>query len=172
MFKSQQRFGFTVSFLLFQKCSKSEAPMVPDNGRRTESDDATGLLQAPAKIDIVTGLVILNVEASDVFKGPAIKSHVTTRNVLSHSVSEENMTRSSGRGGDTRLDPIGCRRSNIRPAYAGKFTAHKRTNQIIEPIDIRHAVGIGVSEDFAFGRSGAGIARITQAAVILIYIAH
>src|SRR5216110_3185464 len=49
---------------------------------RAESNDATSLLKSPAKIDIVAGLVVLGIEAANVFKCPPIERHVTTGNVF------------------------------------------------------------------------------------------
>ena len=102
--------------------------MMPDNGGGTESDDATGLLQAPAKIDIVAGLVIFGIEAADVFERPSVERHVTTGNVFGDRVGEQNMTRSARRCGDTGLDPILRRRRNIRPAHSGVIAAHQRAD--------------------------------------------
>src|SRR5713101_536427 len=65
VFETKKRFGFTVTFLLFQKGAEREAAMVPNNRSGTESDDAARLLQAPAKIDVVAGFVILGVETAD-----------------------------------------------------------------------------------------------------------
>ena len=123
MFESEERFGFTVTFLLFQKRAQSEAPMMPDNRGGTKGNDEAGLLQAPAKIDIVPGSMILGVEAADLFEGPTVKRHVTTGNVLGHGVGQQNVTRSTGRGGHTRLNRVLRRRTHIRPADSGVIAA-------------------------------------------------
>src|SRR5205823_4085846 len=91
MFEPQQRFSFAVTFLLFQKRPEREAPMMPDDGRRTKRDDAAGLLQTPAKIDIVAGGVIFRIESANLFESPAIKRHVTAWNVLGDCVGKQNV---------------------------------------------------------------------------------
>ena len=60
--------------------------MMPDDGSRAECDHAAGLLQTPAKIDVVTRLVILRIEPADIFESPPLKRHVTTRNVFGDGV--------------------------------------------------------------------------------------
>ena len=61
---------------------------MPNDGGRTESNYAAGLLESPAKINIVTGFVLFRVEAADIFKGPSIKRHVTARDVLGDCVGD------------------------------------------------------------------------------------
>ena len=61
--------------------------MMPDDRSGTKSDDAAGLLQAPAKVDIVASLVILRIKAADLFEGPTTKGHVTAWNVFGDRVS-------------------------------------------------------------------------------------
>src|SRR5205085_9191816 len=48
MFESEKRFGFAVTFLLFQKPPKREAAMMPDNRSGTKGDNEARLLQTPA----------------------------------------------------------------------------------------------------------------------------
>ena len=88
MLKAEQRFRFAVAVLLFQKSPQRETAMVPHDRGRAKSNDATCLLKSPAKIDIVAGLVVFGIEATDVFKRPPIERHVTTRNVLGDYVCE------------------------------------------------------------------------------------
>src|SRR6266446_6797927 len=82
------------------------------------------------------------------------------------------MTRSTGRSGDTSLDPCFCRRRNIRTTYAREVAVGECANQIIEPIDIGHTVRIGVSEYFAACGGGAGVARDAQPAIGLMNVTH
>ena len=88
-------------------------------------------------------------------------------NVLRDRVGEEHVARSAGRRRDTGLDPVFRRRRNVRPADPRIIAAHERADQIIEPVRIGHAVGVGVGEHFAFGRGRAGVARVTQAVIVL-----
>ena len=141
--------------------------MMPDDRGRTESDDVAFLLQAPAKIDVVACLAILGIEAADAIECPAIKGHVTPGNVLGHRIGQEHVARSAGRRGDAGLDPIFRRRRDVRSADARVIAAHQRADQIVEPIRIGHAVGVGVGKNFALGRGGAGVACVAQAVVVL-----
>ena len=77
-----------------------------------------------------------------------------------------------GRGGDTGLHPIFRRRRDVRTAHARVIAAHERADQIVEPVRIGHAVGVGVGEHFALGRGRAGVARVAQAVVVLPDVAN
>ena len=128
MLKTQQRFRFAVAILLFQKSPESESAMMPHDCGRAESNDATSLLQSPAKIDIVTGLVVLGIEAANVFKCPPVKRHVTTRNVFGDYVCEQNVAGTARRCCHAGLDPILCRRGHIWSAHSGIITAQQRAD--------------------------------------------
>ena len=126
VFETKKRFGFAVTFLLLQKRAQGKAAMMPNNRGRTESDDAAGLLQAPAKIDIVAGLMIFGIETANLLERPTVKGHVTTRNMLGHGIGQQNVTRSTGCGGHARLNRILRRRTHIRSADSGVIAAQKR----------------------------------------------
>ena len=172
MLEAEERLGLAVPFLLFAKCAQGEPPMMPDDGGRAEGDRVSGLLDAPAKIDVVTGLVIFGVEPTDVFEGPPIPGHVTTGNVFGHGVGEQDVARPAGRGGDAGLHPVLRRRRNVRATYPGVIAAEQRAQQIIEPIRIGHAVGIGVGKDFSFRDGGAVVASVTQSVIGLVNVAN
>ncbi len=161
MFESEERFCFAITVLLSQKGAQSRAAMMPHDGSRVESNDTPGLLQPPAKIDIVASRVILDIEAADLFKCPPVDGHVTAGNVLRDGVGEQNMAGSPRRRSDTGLHPILRGRWDIGPAYSGIFVAHQRANQIIKPVRVRQAVGIGVGEHFSPCRSRTAVARVT-----------
>src|SRR5205085_6994242 len=126
MLEAKKRFCLAVAFLLFAKRAQSETTVMPDDGRGTEGDLVSGLLDAPAKIDVVAGLVILGIEAADTFKDPAIPRHVAAGDVLGHGVGKEHMTRPAGSGRDTRLHPILRGRRNIRSPNARVIATQKR----------------------------------------------
>src|SRR5438552_7119800 len=126
VFETKKRFGFAVTFLLLQKRAQGKAAMMPNNRGRTESDDAAGLLQAPAKIDIVAGLMIFGIETANLLERPTVKGHVTTRNMLGHGIGQQNVTRSTGCGGHARLNRILRRRTHIRSADSGVIATQKR----------------------------------------------
>src|SRR5207244_3204375 len=164
MLETQQRFRFAVTFLLFAKRAQGKTTMVPDDGSRAECDHAAGLLQTPAKVHVVTRCVIFRIEPPDIFESPPPKRHVTTRNVFGDGVGQQDVTRPTGRSGDTSLDPSFCRRRNIRTTHAPEVAVGECANQIIKPIDVGHTVRIGISEYFAACGGGAGVARNTQPA--------
>src|ERR1700741_4570481 len=128
MFEAQQRFRFAIAILLFQKSAKSKTPVVPYDGSRTESNDPSSLLDSPAKIDVISGLSILGIEAARAFKCPPVKSHVTAGNVLGDCVSEQNMTWPAGCRGNARLNPVLCWRRDIRSADSGVIAAYECTD--------------------------------------------
>ena len=98
MLETQERLGFAITFLLFKKGAQGKAAIVPDDRGRAKPDHAAGLLEPPAKIDIVAGRMIFGVEAADIFKRPSVERHVTTGNVFRDGVGKQNMARSAGRG--------------------------------------------------------------------------
>ena len=170
--ESKKRFGFAVTFLLFQKGAQSEAAMMPDNRGGTESDDATGLLQTPAKINIVARFMIFGIKTADLVEGPAVKRHVTARNVFGLGIGKQDVARSSRRSGHARLNRVLRRRTHVRPANARVLAAQKRADQIIKPIRIGHAVRIGVGKNFALGRGRARIASVTQTEIGLMNVTN
>src|SRR5438067_1758507 len=96
---------------------------MPDNRRRAESDDMPRLLHSPAEIDVVAGLMIFVIETADAFERPAIKGHVTPWNVLGHGVGKQDMAWPAWCGRHTGLDPISCRRRDIRATHSRKVSA-------------------------------------------------
>ena len=78
------------------------------------------------------------------------------------------MARAARRGGDSGLDPIHGRRRDVRAADPrDNRRESKRADQIVKPVGIGHAIGVGIGEDVARGGSGAGIAREAEAHVAL-----
>src|SRR4029453_7675456 len=172
MFETEQRFRFAIAVLLFQKSSQRKTAMVPDDRARTERNNTTGLLKAPAKIEVIPGLGIFWIEAADALKRPPLKRHVTTWNVFGNRVGQQNVAGTAGRRCDTGLNPMLCGWRDVRAAYSRIAAAQKGCNQVIEPIDIRHAVGIGIGEHFALRRCSAGIAGVAQSMIALMDVAH
>ena len=81
------------------------------------------------------------------------------------------MTRSARRGRDTRLNPGFCRGRNIRSPYACEVATSESADQVIKPVNVGHAVGVGVSQHFAACSSSAGIACRAQPAIRLVDVA-
>ena len=126
--EAEERFGLAVTFLLFAKRAQGEPPMMPDNRGGTESDGVPGLLHAPAKIDVIAGLVIFGIEPADVFERPPIPGHVTTGNVFGDRVGEQDMARPARRRGDASLHPVLRRRRDIRAPYPSVISAEQRAH--------------------------------------------
>ena len=145
---------------------------MPDDCRRTESNDPTGLLNPPAKIDVVTGFMVLGIETADAFKSPSIKGHVTAWNMLCDCIGKQDMAGATGRCRDAGLNPILRWWRHVRSAHARIIAAYQRTDQVIEPIDIGHAVGIGVSQHFAPRSCSACVASVAQSMIALMDVAH
>jgi hypothetical protein len=99
--------------------------MMPHDRGWAEGNHATGLLEPPAKIDIVTGFPVFGIETTDVFKCPPIKRHITTGNVLGDCICEQNMAGSARRCCHAGLDPIPCGWSHIWTAYSRVIAAHE-----------------------------------------------
>ncbi len=156
MLEPEHRFGFAVAFLLLAKRAQGEAAIMPDQRRRAERNLMPGLLDPPAEINVIPGLVIFRIEPTDAFKRPAIPGHVAPWNVFGHDVRQQDVTRPAGSGGDAGLHPVSRRRRNIWAPHPGKIAAQKRAQEVIEPIRIGHAVGVGVGENFAF-RDGSTV---------------
>src|SRR5215203_4335854 len=136
MLKTQQRFRFAITVLLFQKSAQRKAAMMPDDRGRTERDYPSSLLNSPAEIDVVASLAILGIEPTYSFEGPTVKRHVTTRNMLGDCIRKQHMIWSSRRRRNARLNPILRRGRDVRSAYSGIIAADKRANQVVQPIDV------------------------------------
>ena len=145
---------------------------MPHDRGWTESNNPAGLLNSPAKIDVIPCFAVFGIKAAHAFKRPAIERHVTTGNVLGDHICKQHMARSARCPRNAGLNPIFGWRRDIRSAYSGVITAHKSANEIIEPIRINHAVRIGVGEYFTLGGGGARIAGVTQTLIALRNVAH
>src|SRR4051812_26203996 len=105
---------------------------MPDDCCGTETNDPACLLNAPAKIDVVPGLVVLGIKTADAVESPTIERHVTARDVLGHCVRKQNVTWTARRRGDACLNPILRRGRDVWAPYPGVVPADKRPNQIIQ----------------------------------------
>src|SRR5215470_10478519 len=134
---------------------------MPDDRSWTERDYATGLLNSPAEIDVVTRLAIFGIESAYSFESPKVKRHVTTGNMLCHGIREQNMIWAAGRCSNACLNPILCGRGNVWSADSRIIATDKRNNEVVQPIGIRHAVRIGVRQDLTFGCTHSSVAGVT-----------
>src|SRR4029077_10712985 len=141
--------------------------MMPDNRRWTKCDDVAFLLQAPTKIDVVARLAIFDIETANRVERPAIEGHVTPWNVLRYRVGEEHVARAARCRRDAGLNPVFRWRRNVGPTDPSIVTADERADEVVEPVRIRHAVGVGVGEYFALGRGCAGVTRVAKTVVFL-----
>ena len=140
MFEPQQRFGLAVPILLPEESPKSEPPVMPDDRGGVKCDNPPSLLNPPAEIDIIPGFAIFRIEAANAFERPAVKRHVTAGNMLGDGVCKQNMVWPARRRPNARLNPILCRRRDVRSADSRVIAAQKCANQMVEPILIGHAV--------------------------------
>ena len=102
--------------------------MVPHDCSGAERNHTAGLLKSPAKIDVVTGFVVFDIEAADVFEGPPVERHVTTWNVFGDGVGEQNVAGTTRCRRHTSLDPILRRGCDVRPAHARIIAAHEHAD--------------------------------------------
>ena len=114
---AQHRLGLAVAGLLAEVGAHLEPAIMPDHRGRAEADDVAELHQAPADIDVVAGLAVLDVEAADLVERPLVVGHVAARDVLRNRVGQQHVARRSGRGANGGLDPIGGGRRNIGSAH-------------------------------------------------------
>src|SRR4030095_8682825 len=155
------RLRFAVTVLLFQESAQRKPSVMPDDRGGTKRYSPSSLLNSPAEIHVVAGLAIFGIEPGYTFEGPTVKCHVTTGNMLGDCIRKQNMVWSAWRRSNARLNPILCRRRDVRPTHSGVITADKRANQVVQPFGIRHAVGIGVGQHFALSSSRPGVAGVT-----------
>src|SRR5437667_9768872 len=119
---------------------------MPDDCRRTKRNDPAGLLDPPAKIDVVTGFMVLGIETADAFKSPSIKGHVTAGNMLCDCIGKQDMAGPTGRCRDAGSNPILRWWGHVRAANARIIPAYRRTAQGIEPDSLAQDVGIGATQ--------------------------
>src|SRR5215472_11377963 len=134
---------------------------MPNDCGWTEGNYPPSLLNSPAEIHVVAGLPIFGIESADAFESPTVKCHVTTGNMLCDRVGKQNMVWSPWRRSNAGLNPILCWRRDVWSTDSGVIAADKRANQVIQPIGVCHAVGIGVGQHFALRSSRAGVAGVT-----------
>ena len=86
MLEVEERLRLAVAHLLLEIGADRVSSEVPDDCDRAEADRIAGVLQAPAKIDVVAGGGIEDVEAADLLQHGLLEGHVAAGNVLSHHV--------------------------------------------------------------------------------------
>ena len=145
---------------------------MPDDRRWAECNDLALLLEAPAEVDVVAGLAVLGVEATDLVEGPAVESHVAAGDVLCHHVGEEHVAGAAGCGRHAGLLPVLGRRGDIGAADTRVVPGEEGADQIVEPVGIGHAVAVGVGEDLTGGVGRSDIAGDAQAHVRLVDRIH
>ena len=101
---------------------------MPDDRSGTESNHVAVLLQAPAKIDVISGFAKLGIKTAHGVKGPAVKGHVTSRDVLGDGIGQEDVARTAGRPCDTSLDQSLSGRRNVRATYSRIISADQRAD--------------------------------------------
>src|SRR5215467_6081963 len=103
MLRVDKGLRLTISLLLSTISRHCVAPKMPDNGGGAEADRVSGVLQAPADVDIIAGRAINRVKAPELQQCIAPEGHVAARNVLRNLVADQYMGR-----------PAGCHRNRSR----------------------------------------------------------
>src|SRR4030095_10688716 len=94
------RLGLAVSELLPEIAPHRVPAPVGDHGSRAEPERLSGVLQAPADVDVVPGGPELLVEAADPLQRRPAEGHVAAGEVLGLAVADQNVDRGPRRGAD------------------------------------------------------------------------
>src|SRR5688500_15990626 len=142
---------------------------MPNHRRRIEADRPSGMLQAPADVDVVTGRTEFRVPTADISKRIGPKCAVATRNMFGGFVVQQDMYRSARSVCHALGDPTVSGRSNIRAADAGVLSVHEGEGQVMQPVRVRSRIVVCIRNQLA-GRGGQpGISGTTQPSVRRTY---
>jgi len=148
----QEGLSLPIVSLLFPISPHRVAAVVPDHGRRMESQCPALLLQPPAHIDIVAGNVELRIKSPYGFEGGLAKRHVTARNVLRLMVREQHVDWATGRVGNTLGDRAVASGGEVWPTNSRVSRTHERGSKVGKPVGIRVGIVVNIGDDFACGR--------------------
>ena len=107
------------------------------------------------------------IEAVDLLGGPGVEGHVAARDVLGGAVVDHHVGRPAGGEADAIGHPAALVGDQVRPAHADVLGADHVQGQVVEPVLIGFAVGVGVDDDLALGGVHADVAGEGQAHVLL-----
>src|SRR5579859_76920 len=109
---------------------------MPDEPRGAEAKFITGLLQAPAKVDVIARLTENRIEVSNLFQGAFEESHVATGDMFGLAVGEHDVGGAAGRNHDGGGDGGVFGGKQVGAADAGELAARQRAHEVIKPIFI------------------------------------
>jgi hypothetical protein len=168
MAADEEGFGFAVTVLLFEVVVNGGAAVMPDEARGREAQGVALLLETPADIDVVAGFAENGIETANLLKRPFVESHVAAGDVFGHAVGEHDVRRAAGRDHDGGSDPGIFRRQKIVAANTGEFAVEQAADEIVEPVFVGAAVGVGEGDDFALGGGDAGVSGDGEALVFVV----
>jgi len=95
-FPFQKSLRLSVAFLLAQIGANRVAAMMPNHGRRTETQRPSLLLQPPTNIHVVARHPELRIKPSDSLEARLAERHVAARDVFRFPIRKQNVRRTSG----------------------------------------------------------------------------
>ena len=93
----QQGLRLPVTALLSHVSPDGRAPVVPDKGRRAETNLQARLLQAPAQVHVVARPVEDRIEPAHLRQRPLVERHVAAGDVLRLAVGQHDVRRAARR---------------------------------------------------------------------------
>ena len=139
--------------------------VVPHERRRGEAQPPPLGLQAPTDIDIVAGVDIHRVEATDCPQRVPPKSHVASGDVLRGPVVYHHVSGTARRPGDTLRQPRVVWRNDVWATAAHHVRLKERTNKVGQPTRVDPHVGVGIGDDLSVRLAKSDIAGCAQSAV-------
>src|SRR5207302_5965787 len=164
----QQRFRLSVPNLLLPVRPKVAATMVPDDRRGGIADDLASVPEPPADVDVVPRGPESGVEPPDGFESAFPERHVASRNMLRNPIGNQDRVRPAGRVRDRVGPPSVIRWSEVRAADRGVVAFHEGKGEEPQPMRVRVRVVVDEGHDLSRGRCDPGVARATEALILLV----
>src|SRR5262245_22840997 len=153
MFSNQPRLALAVPHLLTDVGATAGAVVMPDQGRRRESDLPSARLEPPAHVDVVACSDEGRIESADGHQRLAPEGAVAAGNVLGESIVDEDVRRPSRGSGDRLSEPRIVDRYDIGSARTDDTRHDKGLNEVGQPVRIDPDVCVGIRDDI----SGRGV---------------
>src|SRR5712691_6244081 len=126
----QEGLSLPIVYLLFPIGPHRVAAVVPDHGRRIESQCPASLLQSPAHIDIVAGNTELRIKPPYGLEGSFPKRNVTDWNVFRLLVREQDVDWATGCVGNTIGDRAVASGGEVWPANSRVGRTHESGSKV------------------------------------------
>ena len=144
MLKTQHRLRFPIPLLLSDIGLHRETTVMPDQCTWTKSNPMSRLQKAPTHVYIISRRAKLRIKSADLAQNRPPVGHVTPGNMLRLRVAQQNMGRCSWAGRHRCRHGVFRRRVRVGSPHRRISPWQKSRHQKVEPICIRHTVGIGV----------------------------